>query len=97
MGTLSLRLPESIHARLAALAEKEGISINQLIASAVAEKLSALMTEDYLSARAARATKARFGAVLAKIPNAVPVEGDELPPSPRRKPTKQVRQRAASR
>ena len=42
MSTLSLRLPESLHKRLAALAEREGISINQLITSAVAEKMAAL-------------------------------------------------------
>ena len=38
MSTLSLRLPESLHRQLAALAKSEGISINQLIASAAAEK-----------------------------------------------------------
>jgi hypothetical protein len=52
MSTLSLRLPESIHRHLKTLAEREGISINQLINSAVAEKLAALMTEDYLEERA---------------------------------------------
>lgn len=45
MSTLSLRLPESVHRQLAALAKREGVSINQLINSAIAEKLAALMTE----------------------------------------------------
>ncbi len=54
MSTLSLRLPESLHRQLAALAKSEGISINQLIASAAAEKLAALTTEQYLKARASR-------------------------------------------
>src|SRR4028119_891328 len=57
MGALSLRLPESLHQKLGELAEREGISINQLITSAVAEKMSALMTEEYLAARANRATR----------------------------------------
>lgn len=80
MATLSLRLPESIHAKLAELAEQEGTSINQLINSAVAEKIAALLTETYLSERAARASRKKFDDVLAKIPSAPPVAGDEMPP-----------------
>jgi len=79
MGTLSVRLPKSIHAKLTELAKQEGTSINQLINVAVAEKLAALMTEDYLERRASRASRDRFDAVLNKIPHAKPVKGDELP------------------
>lgn len=79
MGALSLRLPESLHQKLGELAEREGVSINQLITSAVAEKMSALMTEDYLSARAKRATRRKFDAVLAKVPDVEPEESDQLP------------------
>ncbi len=39
----------------ASLVESEGVALNQLINVAVAEKLSALRTEDYFSQRAARA------------------------------------------
>lgn len=60
VGTLSLRLPESLHRKLAEVAEQEGISLNQLISSAAAEKLAALMTEDYLMRRAARASARKF-------------------------------------
>ena len=79
MSTLSLRLPESIHRKLSEVAEREGVSMNQLISSAVAEKLAALMTEEYLHQRAQRASKAKFDAMLAKIPATPPIEGDELP------------------
>lgn len=79
MSTLSLRLPQSIHQKLGEVAEKEGISINQLINSAVAEKLSALLTEQYLSERASRGDRKAFQSVLAKIPNAPAAPGDELP------------------
>ena len=51
MSTLSLRLPESLHKRLKEMAQREGISINQFISTAVAEKLSALMTVQYLQER----------------------------------------------
>jgi hypothetical protein len=61
------------------LAQREGVSINQLITLAVAEKVSALDTEEYLAMRAARADKQKFEAVLAKVPPVTPVEGDELP------------------
>lgn len=57
MATLSLRLPESLHRKLAEVAKAEGISLNQLIATAAAEKLSALTTEEYLAQRAERASK----------------------------------------
>src|SRR4051794_38070532 len=67
VSTLSLRLPESLHKRLKEMAEREGISINQFISTAVAEKLSALMTVEYLEERASRGDRARFDAVLAKI------------------------------
>lgn len=79
MGTLSLRLPESIHRKLSEVAEREGVSLNQIISSAVAEKLAALMTEEYLHARARNASTEKFDAVMAKIPDAPPMKGDELP------------------
>ena len=79
MGALNLRLPESLHRKLSELAEREGISINQLINSAVAEKMSALMTEEYLEARAKRGDRRKFEAVLAKVPDVEPEETDRLP------------------
>jgi predicted transcriptional regulator len=79
MGALSLRLPESLHRKLGELAEQEGVSINQLITSAVAEKMSALMTEEYLHSRAKRASRRKFEAVLAKVPDVEPEDFDRLP------------------
>ena len=80
MSALSVRLPESLHRKLAEVAEREGISINQLINSAVAEKMSALMTEEYLTARARRGTRRKFGSVLEKVPAAEPEAADRIPP-----------------
>jgi hypothetical protein len=56
------------------------MSINQLISSAVAEKMSALLTEEYLEARAKRASRSKFEAVLAKVPDVEPEESDQLLP-----------------
>ena len=78
MSALSVRLPESLHRKLAEVAEREGISINQLINSAVAEKMSALMTEEYLQARAKRGNRQKFLAVLAKVPDVEPDDSDRI-------------------
>lgn len=72
MGTMSVRFPESLHKQLKGMARREGISINQLITTAVAEKMSALMTADYLEERARRGSRAKFEAVLAKVPSVEP-------------------------
>ena len=80
MSTISLRLPESLHKQARALAKKEDISINQLIATAVAEKMAALMTIDYLAERGARGSRKKFDAVLTRVRRhaRTPVEGDEI-------------------
>jgi hypothetical protein len=78
MGALSLRLPESIHRHIRDIAKAEGVSINQLISSAITEKISAIMTEEYLQKRAKRANIKDMEAVLNKVSNRTPLEGDEL-------------------
>ncbi len=78
MSTLSLRLPESLHNFARELAKKENISINQLITLALAEKLSALGAEDYLEARAKRASKKKFDKAMAKVAKVEPPEYDRL-------------------
>ena len=69
------------------LAEREGISINQLISAAVGEKVAALDTLEYLQARAKRGDRKAFEAVLTKVPDAEPPEFDQLP-NKRLQPTK---------
>jgi len=78
MSAINLRLPESLHRRVRELARRENVSINQFISTALAEKMSALMTEDYLRERAERGRRAKFDRVLAKVKDVPPVEGDEL-------------------
>lgn len=78
MSTLRLRLPESLHKQLKDVAEREGVSINQLITTAVAEKISALMTAEYLNERAARGSRSAFDRVLANVPNAPARDNDHL-------------------
>ena len=78
MSTLSLRLPESLHRELRELARREGVSINQVISSAVGEKVASLKTLDYLRERARRGTRRRFEQVLAQVPDVEPEEVDRL-------------------
>jgi hypothetical protein len=79
MSTLSIRLPNSLHQHAKRLAESEGISVNQLVSSALAEKLSALDAERYLRERAERGRDVAIDAILAKVPDVEPEEHDRLP------------------
>lgn len=78
MGALSLRLPESIHRHIREIAKNEGVSINQFISSAISEKISAIMTEEYLQERADRAKIEDMKSVLKKVPKRKPLIGDEI-------------------
>jgi hypothetical protein len=60
------------------LAKRDNVSINQMIASALGEKISALATEEYLKARAARGSLQKFNKAMAKVPHRPPLPGDEL-------------------
>jgi hypothetical protein len=78
MSTLSIRLPNSLHQNAKRLAMDEGVSINQLISSALAEKLSALDTERYLNERSQRGKQVDIDAILAKIPSTKPDPEDRI-------------------
>ena len=78
MNTISLRLPESLHKQIQELAIKDQVSIDQFVISAIAEKVSAFMTKDYLEKRAKRASKEKFKQAMAKVPDAEPEEYDRI-------------------
>jgi HicB family len=78
MSTISLRIPESLHARARELAEKEKISLNQLITLALAEKISALTTEEYLRERAKRGDRGKFERAMTKVADVEPEAEDRL-------------------
>ena len=78
MSTLSLRLPDSLHEELKSVAKIEGISINQFVSSAVAEKMSALLTEKYLRKRAFQGSEEEFLAAMGKVPDVEPGDTDKL-------------------
>jgi hypothetical protein len=78
MSALSVRLSESLHKYAKQYAALEGISVNQLIGTAPAEKLSALATEDYLELRAKSGSRAKFDSALAQVPDAAPEQRDRM-------------------
>lgn len=78
MSTISLRLPNSLHKQVRKLAEKESVSINQLVTLALAEKISALLTEEYLETRAKRGSRKKFERAMVKVPKVEPEEYDRL-------------------
>ena len=78
MSAISLRLPDSLHKKVKEMANKDNVSINQMITIALAEKLSALETEDYIGQRAKRGSRAKYIKILRKVPNRKPDKRDRI-------------------
>jgi hypothetical protein len=77
--TYPLRLPRSLKAAVKRLSREEGTSINQFVAMAVAEKVSALETARFFSDRKARADFRAFDKIMRRRGGESPREGDEMP------------------
>jgi len=60
------------------MAKKENVSINQIITTALAEKMSALMTVEYLDERAKRGSRKKFERAMGKVKDAKPESRDGL-------------------
>lgn len=97
MSTLSVRLPDSLHKALGQLAEADGISMNQFITTAVAEKIATLRAIDYLEGRASKGSRKAFDGVLARAPGTPPLPGDELGKDQKRPDGRERRTRPAHR
>ena len=78
MSAFSIRLPKMMHEQVRELAQEEGISINQFVLLALAEKISALQTINYLEERARRGSREQLLAILDKAPDVEPEDNDRL-------------------
>ena len=78
MSTLNVNLPNSLHRKLEELSEREGIAADQFIATAVAEKMSALLTKEYLAERAERGSREKYERALSKVPDVEPEKRDRI-------------------
>ena len=76
MSALTIRLPNSVHQKIKELAERDEISVNQIIASAAAEKMASVLTLDYLKAEAAKGKRSDFKKFLKMVPDAPSLKGD---------------------
>lgn len=91
-SNFALRVPPTLLAEARKAAESEGVALNQLITLALAEKVSAMRTEEYFEERARRADPAKVRRILARVGKGnPPVEGDELPPEFLQRKTKKRR------
>ena len=81
-ATYPLKLPASVKAAAARLAKEDGVSLNQWIASAVAQKVGAVETAaEFFRKRAGDAKPEDLRAILALVPDRPPDPDDELPSS----------------
>ena len=76
---VSLNLPASLKAAAEDYAERDGVSLNQFIALALAEKVGAFGASEFFSERSVGADRARAIAFLRAAPDVPPMAGDELP------------------
>jgi hypothetical protein len=77
-STYPLRLPKSLKDEVAKVAKRDGTSVNHFIAIAVAEKISALETEEFFAERAKNANLEAFRAILFRPGGEPPRSDDEL-------------------
>ncbi len=77
-STYPLRLPKSLKDKVATIAKNDGTSLNQFIAIAVAEKVSAIETENFFVKRAANADLDNFRALLTRKGGQAPSDEDAI-------------------
>jgi len=77
--TYPLRLPRSLKAAVERLSRQDGTSINQFVATAVAEKVSALETARFSRTRRARVDFRAFDKIMKRRGGERPRKGDEAP------------------
>lgn len=90
-SNFALRLQPALLEELRKIAESEGVAVNQLINVAVAEKVSALRTEDYFRQRARRADRAETLRILERAGKGnPPVPEDQIPATSQKKPSRKL-------
>lgn len=79
MSQYALRLPDSLMEAARKVAKRDSTSLNQLFLTAIAEKISAIDTEEFIHERAVRADPEAYRKVLRKVHDVPPEKGDEMP------------------
>jgi hypothetical protein len=80
MTTIEARVPDYLAQLAREAAEKEQVSVDQIVARALAAQVSTGQERDHFATRAARGRLEDLERILASVPDVPPVPGDELPP-----------------
>lgn len=75
-STYPLRLPRSVKAEVERRARADGVSVNQFVATAVAEKLAAMNTAAFFAERRERADFRAFDRLMRRKRGEAPQSGD---------------------
>jgi hypothetical protein len=78
MSSITVEIPNSIRKKLEELAQKEGFSVEQFIASATSEKLAIMLQTDFLESEAKLGSREAFEKVLAAVPDVDPIHPDDV-------------------
>jgi len=78
MAKLQLRLPESIHNKVRKIAEKEQVSINQLLVNSISNEIIRYETQQFFGDRSKDFNEQDFLDALQEIPAVEPSELDRL-------------------
>lgn len=78
MSQITVKIPDWVVRQAQELAEKEDVPLDQFVALAMAEKVSSLLTVDYLMRRGERGSIEQFRELLARVPDVEPDPSDRL-------------------
>ncbi len=78
MSNLNVKIPDSLYKQIEALAAKENMSLEQLVAIALSAQVSAWMNKEYIEEKAKRGSWDKFQQVLNKVPDVDPEDYDKL-------------------
>lgn len=84
-STYPLRLPHSVKAEVERRAKADGVSVNQFVATAVAEKLAAMDTVAFFAERRERADFAAFDRLMRRKRGEAPRPEDTIESAPMRR------------
>jgi hypothetical protein len=79
MSSMNIELPDSLLKQVREMSEKEGVPLEQFIASALAEKMAAWKTVEYLKTRASRGDRTKFQAAMSRVADVESEEFDRVP------------------
>ncbi|MEW6303204.1 MAG: hypothetical protein AB1705_07025 [Verrucomicrobiota bacterium] len=79
MTKIEANVPDYLAKQAFALAERENVPVDQIVALALSAQLAAWKGSDDMATRARRADSAKFDRIMSRVPDVPPMPGDELP------------------